>query len=103
MFNGRLRVRTSLLSVGFLAAGAITEPEVRFDIAEEGLTDGVIGGVMTLADLVSWGASLGLDQATILGVVGSFLDVRPSTADPAACEAISVGLTFGATTVVRNP
>ncbi len=108
VFDGRLRVRTSLLTLTLVAGGNtinlnITEPEVRFDIAEAGLSAGVIGGVLTLTDLVSLGAMFGVDQATILGVVGSFLDVRPSAADPTACEAISVGLNFEATTVVRNP
>lgn len=111
IFNGRLRGTVQNITIpintsDFSLDLAITSPQVRFDISETGLENGVIGGVLTVADLVSALASIPAleefcsgdpDCAALGSVLGMYADVSPS-ADPNYCEEISVGLGFGATT-----
>lgn len=117
IFDGRLRATASVISLNLNVmdlniALPITNPELRFDIAENGLTNGVIGGVLSIDDLIA--AALEIPQAreyccsadpanctdcpVAREIVGGLADIDPSSANPALCEAISVGITFEATT-----
>lgn len=104
IFDGRVRAQTSslLLQINtgdFMLPLEISQPEVRFDISEEGLTGGTIGGFITIDAIVEAAAAAGgIDEATVRPVVESYADITPSAADPMTCEALSVGLSFEATT-----
>ncbi len=99
IFNGRLRAATPLLPLT-IAAGDfnltlnITQAQVRFNIAEDALSNGAIGGVVTVNAIVEAAAALmpGIED-TVRSVVESVADVTPGP-DPAVCEAVSLGLTF---------
>jgi len=72
----------------------ITQAQVRFDISETGLTNGAIGGVVTVDALVMAASAImpGIED-TVRSVVESVADVDPSS-DPAICGALSLGLAF---------
>lgn len=106
IFDGRLRATTPQLQLALTVDGmnvplTITNPEIRADVSATGLTNGAIGGELTIADLQETVEMLGLDF-DIEGVAGSFADLSPSAADPLTCEGLSVGITFGATSAMRN-
>jgi len=99
IFNGRLRVQTDTLPLSIMAGGfdldlMITQAQVRFDISETGLTNGAIGGVVTVDALVMAASAImpGIED-TVRSVVESVADVDPSS-DPAICGALSLGLAF---------
>jgi len=100
IFAGRLRASTSLLPLTITAGGFdlalnITQAQVRFNITENALSTGAIGGVITVDALVEAAAGImpGIED-TVRSVVESVADVTPTSADPAVCEALSLGLTF---------
>lgn len=104
IFAGRLRASTSLLTItvdtgDFSLPLMISNAEVRFDISESGLGAGQIGGFLRTEDIIEAAAMImpGIED-TVRSVVESVADVEPSAGDPAICDSVSVGLTFGATT-----
>ena len=104
IFDGRVRAQTAslLLQINtgdFNLPLEISQPEVRFNISAEGLTAGTIGGFITIDAIVEAAAPAGgIDEATVRPVVEGYADIDPSAADPMVCEALSVGLSFEATT-----
>lgn len=104
IFDGRVRAQTAslLLQINtgdFNLPLEISQPEVRFNISAEGLTAGTIGGFITIDAIVEAAAAAGgIDEATVRPVVEGYADIDPSAADPMVCEALSVGLSFEATT-----
>lgn len=104
IFDGRVRATTASLTLNINAGGVmlpleISSPEVRFNIGADGLTGGTIGGFITIDAIVSAAAEAGgIDEATVRPVVEGYADITPSAADPLTCEALSVGLSFEATT-----
>lgn len=108
IFEGRVRATTPLLTLMISASGfdlplMITNPEVRFDITDSGLANGAIGGVLRVQDIVDAAAVIapGMEGA-VRAAVESVADVTPMAATPDKCEALSVGITFGATTATRT-
>jgi hypothetical protein len=107
IFNGRLRVKTPLLPV-MIAAGTlnltlmILNPELRFNITESALTNGVIGGYVAIADILAAATSAGIDATTARGLVQPYADIMPGT-DPLVCDSLSIGVTASAATAVRTP
>lgn len=99
IFNGRLRVQTDTLPLNIMAGGfdlalMISQAQVRFDISEASLTNGAIGGVVTVDALVMAASAImpGLED-TVRSVVEQVADVDPSD-DPLVCTALSLGLAF---------
>ncbi|MBX3274939.1 MAG: hypothetical protein KF729_32040 [Sandaracinaceae bacterium] len=99
IFNGRLRVQTPSLPLNINAGGfelnlVVTQAQVRFDITENRLANGVIGGVVTVDAIVMAAVAImpGIED-TVRSVVESVADVSPS-ADPQVCTALSLGLLF---------
>lgn len=108
IFSGRLRANTDTLTItidtgGFSLPLMISNAEVRFDITATSLSNGLIGGYLTTESIITAAAMImpGI-EATVRSVVESIADIQPSAADPAVCDAVSVGLTFGATTATVN-
>lgn len=108
IFEGRVRARANLITI-MIDAGdimlplMISNPEVRFDIAADGLANGAIGGFVQNADIIAAAREIAPDQEeTIAEVVEMFADVNPGT-DPLFCTALSVGIQFDATTATRTP
>ncbi len=103
IFDGRVRAQASSLTLmintgDFMLPLEISNPEVRFDIGEDGLTGGTIGGVITIDAIVNAAVGAGIGEMTVRPVVEQYADITPSSADPIVCEALSVGLRFEATT-----
>lgn len=115
IFDGRVAARAEQLPLMLEIEGnnitlVIRNLQVRFNLAEDGLSNGVIGGVLTLDDLIT--AALEVpelrsfcctaepctDCPVARGLIGPNADVGPSESDPASCEAISTGIQFAATT-----
>ncbi len=99
IFAGRLRVATPNLPLSIMAGDfnltlQITQAQVRFNITETAMTNGAIGGVVTVDAIVMAASELmpGIED-TVRSVVESVADVTPSS-DPAVCTAVSLGLTF---------
>ncbi len=99
IFAGRLRVATPLLPLTIMAGDfnltlMVTNAQVRFNITEGAMTNGSIGGVVTVDAIVEAASAImpGIED-TVRSVVESVADVTPS-ADPAVCDAVSLGLTF---------
>lgn len=108
IFQGRLRATTPLLPIAintgdFSLTLEISNAEVRFDISESGLSNGAIGGFITTESIIMAASMImpGIED-TVRGIVESIADVQPSSADPAVCDSVSVGLTFGATTAIQG-
>lgn len=108
IFAGRLRASTDLLTItidtgDFMLPLMISNAEVRFDITADTLTNGQIGGYLQTEDIIEAAAMImeGIEE-TVRSVVESVADVSPSASDPAICEAVSVGLTFGAVDATRE-
>lgn len=111
IFDGRLRAQVSKIDIPINAGDfsldlSITNPQVRFDISENGLENGVIGGVLTVDDLVAAIADIPAagdfcndpPQCTAArSILEGLADVSPDPADPEFCTALSVGLGFEAT------
>ncbi|MCB9595940.1 MAG: hypothetical protein H6719_24685 [Sandaracinaceae bacterium] len=100
IFAGRLRVATPSLPLSIMAGDfnltlMITQAQVRFNITETAMTNGSIGGVVTVDAIVEAASAImpGIED-TVRTVVESVADVTPSSADPAVCDAVSLGLTF---------
>ncbi|MCA9610057.1 MAG: hypothetical protein KC619_30885 [Myxococcales bacterium] len=99
IFAGRLRVATPMLPLSIMAGDfnltlQITQAQVRFNITETAMTNGAIGGVVTVDAIVMAASALmpGIED-TVRSVVESVADVDPGS-DPAVCTALSLGLTF---------
>jgi hypothetical protein len=108
IFGGRLRAHTPTLTItvdtgGFMLPLMISNAEVRFTITEAALTNGVIGGYLTTESIIEAASMImpGIED-TVRAVVEGLADISPSAVDPQLCEAVSVGLTFGATTASIN-
>lgn len=124
IFGGRVRAFPMRLTVPIDMNGSsvrlwIENAEVRFDIADSGLSGGEIGGVVAWADLAGELASVGPPLGCLCWWYGccdrardylaewrDFLqpaaDIRPSAIDPEVCDLLSVGVTFGGTTARRR-
>ena len=100
-YDTDVQLQLALTVDGMNVPLTITNPEIRADVSETGLTNGAIGGELTIADLQMTVEMLGLDF-DVEGVAGGFADLSPSAADPLTCEGLSVGITFGATSATRN-
>jgi hypothetical protein len=107
IFQGRLRATTPTLTItvdtgDFMLPLMISNAEVRFDISESSLDNGQIGGFLRTEDIIAAASEImpGIEE-TVRSVIESVADVQPSAADPAICDSVSVGLTFGATTATR--
>lgn len=108
IINGRLRANAATLPLMINAEDltitlTIANPEVRFNISEMGLSQGAIGGVITVQSLIDLAEEIepGIGE-TVAGVIESFADVDPSAEDDQVCESLSVGIAFEAVTAVRN-
>jgi hypothetical protein len=106
IYDGRLRAATESLTLSLTImdrplSRVITRPELRFDISSTGLSNGVIGGSLVVADIIEairMIPELMSFVGTAMSVLTMYADLQPSTAMPTTCEAISIGLSFGATT-----
>lgn len=79
----------------------IRSPEVRMDLSADGMTNGVIGGILTVDDLVEAAGTFGggIDETTIRGILGMVADIVDDTD---ACTAISAGLSLQGVPAVRT-
>lgn len=109
IFNGRLRATADSLpltieTTDFTIPLVITNAEVRFDISESALSNGAIGGVITVQSIIDAASMImpGI-EGTVRSVVEGVADVTPSAEDPMVCESVSVGIEFNAVTAIRNP
>ncbi len=109
IFAGRLRAVTPGLSLSITASGQTIElmvrnPEVRFNIAADGLTEGNIGGVLKVDDLAMAAGMIDMSYSSLVhSYADGIADINPTADDPATCDSLSVGILFGATTAMRNP
>jgi hypothetical protein len=115
IYDGRLQATTPQLPLAINVSDAtlnllISNAQVRFDIGNDGLTNGQIGGVITLDDLI--------EAAVMIPAAAEFCDGDPecpaarSLIEPSAditpvegsdfCAALSVGIAFDATTATTN-
>jgi hypothetical protein len=110
IFQGRVRaaapsIELSLDVMGMPLSLVIQSPELRFDIAESGLTNGVIGGFITVQSIIDT-ISMIPDLADFVGpasmILSMYADLQPSADDPNTCDSISIGLSFGATTATAT-
>ncbi|MFK7984550.1 MAG: hypothetical protein AB8I08_00840 [Sandaracinaceae bacterium] len=106
VFNGRLRIRADRFALSINTGDVplevvVRDAEVRFDISETGLSNGMIGGALLVTDIAA-AAELAFEGgADIVGPIArGAADLDPSVADPTVCEAASVGITFEATSAV---
>lgn len=116
IYDGRVRVTAQMLNINITLDGMslelrISSPQIRFDISETGLTNGQIGGTVTLDDLIEAAQEIeavqefcGTDPecGTVRELLGGFADITPSADDPETCEALSVGIAFDGTTATIN-
>jgi hypothetical protein len=105
IFDGRLRASTPQMLIPIAVEDTtidlvITNPELRFDISESGLTNGAIGGVITIATLQA-AADVFEEGFDVGAVVAPYTDMA-TNADAADCDALSVGILFTATTATAN-
>lgn len=109
IFEGRLRATAPSLLLMISTSDfdiplMITNPEVRFDISDGELTNGAIGGYVLNDDIVEAAATIGgIDEGTVRPVIESVADILPMSANPMICDALSLGVTFGAVGAVRTP
>lgn len=107
IFAGRVRARFPSLALPgglgeLMLPLSVHDAEVRFDLATGRLDDGQIGGHLEIEELANAAQALGTDPATVRTVFEQYADIRPSAEDPQLCEAMSIGITFGATTATRQ-
>ncbi len=116
IYDGRVRVTAQMLNINITLEGMslelrISSPQIRFDISETGLTNGQIGGTVTLDDLIEAAVEIeavqefcGTDPecGAVRELLGGFADITPSADDPETCEALSVGIAFDGTTATIN-
>jgi hypothetical protein len=81
----------------------LRDTHFRADISATGLTQGQIGGSLTVADVVQLADDLGRSEISNEEVIRSLglPDLDPNAADDTVCNSISVGLSFEA--VTANP
>jgi hypothetical protein len=109
IYNGRLRISTPELTImvdagGFMLPLVVRNAEIRFDIAESSLTNGIIGGSLLNEDIIAAAMEFAPDQASLVaGFLSSVADMQPSAEDNRMCDAMSVGITFNAVDATRNP
>ncbi len=104
IFDGRLRIHTDSLVLSIDTGDiqldlTIRDAELRFDIDENGLTNGMIGGGLPVADIVA-AADLTMPGAgeLVQPIAQNAADVVPSADDPLVCTTVSLGIEFDATT-----
>ncbi len=108
IFDGRVRATAERLTISVTASGStlsliVSNPELRFDISESGLTNGNIGGVLTIDDLAMAAAMIDPSyESLVRGATEDKADINPTADNPAICDALSVGILFGATTATRT-
>ncbi len=100
--NGVLSGGPLDLPLSFTASGTaitltIRDARVGADIAEDGLTNGNIGGELRIEDIlmIAEGIMPGISD-TARPILEDNADLSPTTADPTVCESISAGIAFGA-------
>lgn len=116
IYDGRVRVTAQMLNINITLDDMalelrISSPQIRFDISETGLTNGQIGGTVTLDDLIEAAVEIEAVQGfcgtdpecgAVRELLGGFADITPSADDPETCEALSVGIAFDGTTATIN-
>lgn len=76
--------------------------QMAFDVSESGLSNGVVGGALDVADtIVALSDVEGLDPGQVEFALEVFADLDPATANR-ECQSISVALVFDGTTAVEG-
>lgn len=122
--NGRLDVTPSdfplTIPIGTTSLNfTVRETHLRFNITENAITQGMLGGALRITDIVQALTDLqerneelmAMDMATInlpvtpetaQDALEMFADLEPGSSGGPPCESISVGLTLGGVPVVAN-
>lgn len=102
IYQGRLRIHTDRLALSINTGVrqldlTLIQAELRFDISETTLTNGMIGGALPNEAVIAAAVMVSPDAESLVRIaVEGASDIAPSS-DPAVCTSLSVGITFQAT------
>ena len=102
ILNGRVSAVTDTLPLTFKVDEftiplMVTNAQVRFNVLSDGasVSEGVIGGSVLVSEVVDAAENIMPGIGTLAqGLLNERADIEPSSADPAICDRISMGLTF---------
>jgi len=103
IFRGRLRIYTNQLTLSINTGTrqldlALANAEVRFNISEAALTNGMIGGAVRNADIIGAATMVAPTfESVVRVVVEGAADIGPIAGTPANCGMVSVGIAFEGT------
>jgi len=106
IFRGRLRIRTEQFALSINTGVrqldlTLANAEVRFNITEGALTNGMIGGAVRNQDIINGAVMVSpMSESLVRLVVEGSADIAPLAGTPDRCGMVSVGITFEATSAM---